>query len=127
MTRVAVVGAGIMGANHARVLRRLPEAELTLVVDPDEQRLGEQRLDERDEVRRAADAPVVEPPRAHLRQHERVGGDGHALDERLAARRRLAATCRRTAPSQPGAPPGAPVAPVTRDTSSVLCVSRSRR
>ena len=38
MTRVAVVGAGIMGANHARVLRRLPEAELTLVVDPDERR-----------------------------------------------------------------------------------------
>ena len=38
MTRVAVVGAGIMGANHARVLHRLPEAELTLVVDPDEQR-----------------------------------------------------------------------------------------
>jgi predicted dehydrogenase len=27
-----------MGANHARVLRRLPEAELTLVVDPDDQR-----------------------------------------------------------------------------------------
>jgi predicted dehydrogenase len=38
MTRVAVVGAGIMGANHARVLHRLPEAELTLVVDPDERR-----------------------------------------------------------------------------------------
>ena len=38
MTRVAVIGAGIMGANHARVLRRLPEAEITLVVDPDEQR-----------------------------------------------------------------------------------------
>jgi predicted dehydrogenase len=35
VTRVAVVGAGMMGANHARVLRRLPEAELTLVVDPD--------------------------------------------------------------------------------------------
>ncbi len=35
MTAVAVVGAGLMGANHARVLRRLPEAELTLVVDPD--------------------------------------------------------------------------------------------
>jgi predicted dehydrogenase len=38
VTRVAVVGAGIMGANHARVLHRLPEAELTLVVDLDEQR-----------------------------------------------------------------------------------------
>lgn len=38
MTRVAVVGAGIMGSNHARVLGRLPGAEVTLVVDPDEQR-----------------------------------------------------------------------------------------
>ncbi len=38
MTRVAVIGAGIMGANHVRVLRRLPEAELVLVVDPDERR-----------------------------------------------------------------------------------------
>jgi len=38
VTRVAVVGAGIMGSNHARVLSRLPEAEVTLVVDPDEQR-----------------------------------------------------------------------------------------
>ncbi|SNS01865.1 Predicted dehydrogenase [Geodermatophilus pulveris] len=38
MTRVAVVGAGMMGGNHARVLSRLSEAEVTLVVDPDEQR-----------------------------------------------------------------------------------------
>lgn len=38
MTRVAVVGAGIMGSNHARVLSRLREAEVTLVVDPDERR-----------------------------------------------------------------------------------------
>jgi predicted dehydrogenase len=38
VTRVAVVGAGIMGANHARILRRLPEAEVTLVVDPDGER-----------------------------------------------------------------------------------------
>jgi predicted dehydrogenase len=36
VTRVAVVGAGIMGANHARVLHRLPGAQVTLVVDPDE-------------------------------------------------------------------------------------------
>src|SRR3954453_17899633 len=27
-----------MGANHTRVLHRLPEAEVTLIVDPDEQR-----------------------------------------------------------------------------------------
>jgi predicted dehydrogenase len=38
VTRVALVGAGIMGTNHARVLHTLPGAELTLVVDPDEAR-----------------------------------------------------------------------------------------
>lgn len=43
--RVAVVGAGVMGANHARVLSGMPTAELALVVDPDE-----------DQARRVADA-----------------------------------------------------------------------
>jgi predicted dehydrogenase len=38
VTRVAVVGAGLMGTNHARILRRLPEAECTLVVDQDGRR-----------------------------------------------------------------------------------------
>lgn len=33
--RLAVVGAGIMGANHARVARHLPGIELVAVVDPD--------------------------------------------------------------------------------------------
>jgi len=33
--RVAVVGAGSMGKNHARVLQTLPSAELVLVVDAD--------------------------------------------------------------------------------------------
>lgn len=36
--RVAVVGAGVMGANHARVARQLPGAELVAVVDADEAR-----------------------------------------------------------------------------------------
>lgn len=34
--RVAVVGAGSMGRNHARVLQTLPSVEVTAVVDPDE-------------------------------------------------------------------------------------------
>ncbi len=34
-TRVAVVGAGSMGRNHARVLQALPSAELVAVVDED--------------------------------------------------------------------------------------------
>ena len=33
--RVAVVGAGIMGTNHVRVLGTLPQCELVAVVDPD--------------------------------------------------------------------------------------------
>ncbi|GAB4215722.1 MAG: Gfo/Idh/MocA family oxidoreductase [Sandaracinaceae bacterium] len=33
--RVAVVGAGSMGKNHARVLQTLPQAELRAIVDPD--------------------------------------------------------------------------------------------
>jgi predicted dehydrogenase len=39
--RIAVVGAGAMGANHARVLAELPEAELVAVCDVDEVRLRE--------------------------------------------------------------------------------------
>jgi len=36
MTRVAVVGIGMMGRNHARVYADLPEVELVAVVDADE-------------------------------------------------------------------------------------------
>jgi len=32
--RVGVVGAGVMGSNHARVLAGLPDIELVGVVDP---------------------------------------------------------------------------------------------
>jgi predicted dehydrogenase len=38
VTRVALVGAGIMGTNHARILPTLRGAELTLVVDHDGER-----------------------------------------------------------------------------------------
>ncbi|MGE4373329.1 MAG: Gfo/Idh/MocA family oxidoreductase [Xanthobacter sp.] len=34
--RVGVIGVGIMGSNHARVLSALPEAELVAVADPDQ-------------------------------------------------------------------------------------------
>jgi predicted dehydrogenase len=36
--RVAVVGVGIMGTNHARVVKQLPDAELVAVVDRDLER-----------------------------------------------------------------------------------------
>jgi predicted dehydrogenase len=35
LVRVAVIGAGIMGTNHARVLRQIPGVELVAVVDQD--------------------------------------------------------------------------------------------
>lgn len=40
---VAVVGAGNMGSNHVRVYDELPEAELTAVVEPDNERAQEIR------------------------------------------------------------------------------------
>jgi len=41
MTRVAVIGAGQFGANHARVLHELPEAELAGIYDSDAGRASE--------------------------------------------------------------------------------------
>jgi UDP-N-acetylglucosamine 3-dehydrogenase len=35
MIRVGIVGAGIMGSNHARVLRAVPDAAVVVVTDPD--------------------------------------------------------------------------------------------
>jgi predicted dehydrogenase len=35
VTRVAVIGAGIMGSNHARILQTTPDAEIVAIVDPD--------------------------------------------------------------------------------------------
>jgi UDP-N-acetylglucosamine 3-dehydrogenase len=35
VVKVGIVGAGIMGANHARVLRAVPQAEVVVVADPD--------------------------------------------------------------------------------------------
>ena len=35
MVRLGIVGAGIMGSNHARVVRSIPQAEVCVVVDPD--------------------------------------------------------------------------------------------
>ena len=39
--RVAVVGAGAFGRNHARVVNRLPDAELVGIVDPDSTRASQ--------------------------------------------------------------------------------------
>lgn len=36
MVKLAIVGAGIMGSHHARIARSMPNAEVAVVVDPDE-------------------------------------------------------------------------------------------
>lgn len=41
MLRLAIIGAGIMGSNHARVSRSLRDAQVTFVVDPDAERARE--------------------------------------------------------------------------------------
>ncbi len=69
MIRIAVVGAGIMGSNHARILQVLPGVQLTAVVDPDRTR-GEAlakafEMEYRpvvDDLDRMADAAVVATP-----------------------------------------------------------------
>jgi predicted dehydrogenase len=38
MTRIAVIGAGIMGSNHVRVLRTVHDCKVVAVADPDEER-----------------------------------------------------------------------------------------
>jgi predicted dehydrogenase len=66
--KVVVIGAGIMGANHARVARSLRNARLVAVVDPDLERAaaaggpGVQAVASLDEVVGGYDAAVVAVP-----------------------------------------------------------------
>ena len=39
--RIAVIGAGVMGAYHARVIAQSERCDLALVVDPEPERLDE--------------------------------------------------------------------------------------
>jgi predicted dehydrogenase len=70
--RIALVGAGIMGTNHARVLQTLRDVELVVVVDPDEERAGQvaaasgaRAVRSLDEVLADVDAVIVAAPTAH--------------------------------------------------------------
>lgn len=67
--RIAVVGVGSMGVNHARVVSRLPGAELSAVVDPDleratwvAQQFGGRPLGSVEELDGAVDAACVAVP-----------------------------------------------------------------
>src|SRR5947209_7243025 len=75
--RVAVVGAGEFGRNHARVYRELAEIELVGIFDTDNQRAGQAAREFRthafaslDELHGRADAASVAVPTA---QHADVG------------------------------------------------------
>jgi predicted dehydrogenase len=67
--RIALIGAGAMGANHARTVANMPDARLVAVVDPDRARAdalaiahGAVALDRLDPIRGALDAVILAAP-----------------------------------------------------------------
>jgi predicted dehydrogenase len=75
--RFAIVGAGIMGTNHARVLRMIPDAEVSVVVDVDPLKgsvlataSGAEFVTSTDSIADRADAAIVAVP---TRLHEEIG------------------------------------------------------
>ncbi|MEU5880334.1 Gfo/Idh/MocA family oxidoreductase [Spirillospora sp. NPDC047279] len=84
MLRLALVGAGIMGAHHARVAAGLPGVELVMVADPDAERGGrlaasagaEYTPDYGDVVGRADAAVVAAPSELHARIGTELLGAG---------------------------------------------------
>jgi predicted dehydrogenase len=93
--RLGVIGAGIMGANHARVARQLRHARLVAVVDPDVERAGAAAAPTGawpvatiDDVLGDIDAAVVAVPTpAHVETAVRLAEAGiHLLVEKPLAR-----------------------------------------
>ena len=77
MVDLAIVGAGVMGANHARVAMSLRDATVVAVYDPDLERaqvladaVGAKSVPSFDDVLRLADAVVIAAPNA---QHAELG------------------------------------------------------
>jgi predicted dehydrogenase len=75
--KIAVVGAGIMGTNHVRVLSTLPEWELVEVVEPDSSRgeavaslVGAKYFGQIDELPKDVEAAVLASPTS---THEALG------------------------------------------------------
>jgi predicted dehydrogenase len=69
MPSLAIIGAGIMGANHGRVARTIPELTVTSVCDPDIERaaalalaIGAKYTSDVDEALADADAVVLSTP-----------------------------------------------------------------
>ena len=69
MVRLGIVGAGIMGASHARVAQTIPDAQVTTVVDPDADKgkrlaahVGASYAASADELPGRVDAAVIAVP-----------------------------------------------------------------
>ncbi|WP_433505157.1 Gfo/Idh/MocA family oxidoreductase [Pseudonocardia halophobica] len=74
--KIAVVGAGVMGTNHARVARSLPGVQVTHVVDPDPERAaraaavaGAEPLADVGEIVGEVDAAIVASPSSMHEEH----------------------------------------------------------
>jgi predicted dehydrogenase len=74
--KFAIVGAGVMGANHARVLRSVPGVEITHVVDPDRVRAeraaaasGAAATTDLDDVLGRVDCAIVASPSSMHEEH----------------------------------------------------------
>ena len=89
--RVAIVGAGVMGRRHARVLASCPEFQLVAVMDVDEDAAAEvaamygaeTATRERDAIGRAEAVVVATPIGAHARSVRRALANGrHVLVEK---------------------------------------------
>lgn len=66
---VAVVGAGFMGSNHARLLSAFPDARLSLIVDPDRERgrrvaeeFGCEAVTDMEQANGSVDAAIIATP-----------------------------------------------------------------
>lgn len=91
MLEVALVGAGVMGSNHARVLAQFRDARLAWVVDPDRERAdivaaayGARAAGSVEEILGTVDAAILATPTA---QHAQQGvallnGGAHLLVEK---------------------------------------------
>jgi predicted dehydrogenase len=91
MLEVAIVGAGVMGSNHARVARTVPGVVVSDIIDPDQERaraladhVGARACTSLDALQALPDAAIVAAPsRLHREVAEKLAGQGvHLLVEK---------------------------------------------
>ena len=94
MLKLAIVGAGVMGANHARVARAVPGLEIAYVVDPDLARAeraaassGAQATTDLGDVLGRVDCAIVASPSSFHEEHglALIGRGTHVLVEKPVA------------------------------------------